>query len=75
MKYMRKRARYAWTVYKTDTATAKDLNITSVWKKYRNKKKLVATIIPRNRLSRILKKLQANRQMKPGKPFKRLLDM
>jgi hypothetical protein len=41
---MRKRARYAWTDYKTDTATAKDLNITSVWKKYRNKKKLVATI-------------------------------
>jgi hypothetical protein len=37
MKYMSKRARYAWTDYKTDTATAEDLNITSVWTKYKNK--------------------------------------
>jgi hypothetical protein len=36
MKYMRKRARYTWADYKRDTATAKDLKVTSVWTKYRN---------------------------------------
>jgi hypothetical protein len=56
MKYMRKRARYTWTDYKTDTATAKDLNINSVCIKYRNKEETGCSKIPRNRLSRILKK-------------------
>jgi hypothetical protein len=36
IKYMRKKARYNWTDYKTDTATTKDLNVTSVWTKERN---------------------------------------
>jgi len=36
IKYIRKRARYNWTDYKRDTATTKDLNVTSVWTKERN---------------------------------------
>jgi hypothetical protein len=31
MKYMRKTAGYTWTDYKTNNATAKELNITSVF--------------------------------------------
>ena len=75
MKYMRKRARYTWIDYKTDRETAKDLNITPVCTKYRNKKETGCNKIRRNKLSRIIKKLQTNREKKPGKPFKRLLDM
>jgi len=56
MKYMRKRARYTWIDYKTDRETAKDLNITPVCTKYRNKKETGCNKIRRNKLSRIIKK-------------------
>jgi len=36
MKYRRKRARCNGADFKTDTTTAKDLYITSVWTKYSN---------------------------------------
>ena len=40
---MRKRAQCNWEDYKTDTVTANDLNITSVWLKYTNTEELVVT--------------------------------
>jgi hypothetical protein len=47
MKYMRKRARYTWTEYKTSTPTEKDLNITSVFGQNTGmKNKPVATKFP-----------------------------
>jgi ribosomal protein S17E len=36
MKYMRKTTGFTWTDYKTNTKIAKELNITSVLKKYAN---------------------------------------
>jgi hypothetical protein len=36
MKYIKKKAAYTRTDYKTDTEIAKEINITQFWTKYRN---------------------------------------
>jgi uncharacterized C2H2 Zn-finger protein len=67
MKYMRKTAEYTWTDYKTNTDTAKELNITPVLDKIQKYSKNWLQHInrmPHNRLLRIQKAI--NRLKKPG---------
>jgi hypothetical protein len=70
---MRKRAGSTWTDYKTNTEITKELNITPVLGKiqgYRRKWLQHTKRMPRIRLPRLLKKLQTNRQKKPGETIK-----
>jgi hypothetical protein len=68
MEHMRKTAGYISTKYKTNTETAKELNSTPVLDKtqeYRRNWLQHINRMPSNRLPRILKKLQTDRQKKP----------
>jgi len=74
VKYMRKRAGCTWTDYKTNIEIAKELNITAVldrMQEYRRNWRQHTNRTSRNRLPRILQKLQNNTQKKkPGETIK-----
>jgi hypothetical protein len=72
MKYMRT-AGYTWTDHKTNTETAKELNITPVLDKIQDKRKWIqhVNLMPRKRL---IKKLHPKGRRNQGRPLKRLLD-
>jgi hypothetical protein len=57
MKYTRKTAGYTWTDHKTNTETAKELNITAVLDTIQDYKRnwIHVNRMPRNRLPRIMK--------------------
>jgi ABC-type ATPase involved in cell division len=74
MKYMRRRVGYNWTDHKTNTETAKELNITPVLDKIQDyKRNWIQHVnrMPRNRLHRLIK---TTSQKSEGRPLKRLLD-
>jgi hypothetical protein len=74
---MRRTAGCTWTDHKTNTETAKELNIAPVlgriqsykrnWIQHRSR-------MPRNRLPRILKNYTPKGRRTRGRPMKRLLD-
>jgi len=73
VKYMRKTAGYTWTGYKTNIEIAEELNITAVlnrMQEYRRNWLQHTSRMRRNRLPRILQKLQTNTQKKPGEIIK-----
>ena len=73
VKYMRKRAGYTWTDYKTSTEIAKELNITAVlcrMQEHRRNRLQPTNRTPRNRLPRTLQKLQTYTQKKSGETIK-----
>jgi hypothetical protein len=70
MKYMRITAGYTWTDHKTNTETAKGLNITRVLDRIQNyKRKWIQHVnrMPRNRLPRLIKELHPERRKEPRK--------
>jgi len=77
MKYMRRRAGYTWTDYKTYSQTAKVLKITPIldnlleyrrnWIQHVNK-------MPRNRLPRVMKHYCPTGRRNHGRLLKRILD-
>jgi len=78
MKYMRRKAEYNWTDYKTNTEIAKELNTTPVLDKiqeYRRKWLQHINRMPHNRLLWILKHYRSKGRRNLGRPLKRLLDM
>jgi hypothetical protein len=69
MKSMRTTAGYSWSDHKTNTETAKELNITAVLDKiqeYRRNRLQHANRTHCNRLLRIIKGLETKRQMEPA---------
>jgi hypothetical protein len=77
MKYVRRTAGYTWTVDKTNTDIAKELNITPVLDKIQEYKRnwiQHANRMPCSRLPRILKNCTPKGRRTPGRPLKRLLD-
>jgi hypothetical protein len=72
MKYMRITAGYIWTDHKTNTEIAEQLNITSVLDKIQDyKRNWIQHInrMPRDRLPRLIKRLQPKRQKEPKNTF------
>ena len=75
MQYIRKTAGYTWIDFKTNAETAKERNITPVLNKIQEYRRICLqhtriNRMPRNRLPRIIKKLQIKKQKEPGKTFK-----
>jgi hypothetical protein len=72
MNYMRKTAGYPWTDYKTETQTAKELNITPVLDKtreYTRNRMQRINRTPRDRLQRILKHWRPTGRRHQGRPL------
>ena len=77
MKYVRRRAGYTRTDYKTNTQIAKELKITPVLDKlleYKRNWIQHANRMPSNRLPRIMKHYSPTGRRNHGRPLKRLLD-
>jgi hypothetical protein len=77
MKYMRRKAGYIWTDYKTNTQIAKELKITPILDKlleYKRNWIRHVNRMPRNRLPRIMKHYSPTGRRNHGRPLKRLLD-
>jgi hypothetical protein len=78
MNYVRKTAGCPWADYKTETQTAKELNVTPVLDKIQEYSRNWLQRInrtPRDRLQRILKHCTPTGRRRQGRPLKRLLDM
>ena len=78
MKYMRRRAGYTRTDYKTNTQIAKELKITPILDKlleYKRKWIKHVNRMPHNRLPRVMKHYSLTGRRNPGRPLKRVLDM
>jgi hypothetical protein len=72
MKYMRRTSGYTWKDHKTNTEIAKELNIAPVLDKIQDyKRNWIQHVnrMPRNRLSRLIKKLHSKRQKEPRETF------
>jgi len=77
MKYMRRRAGYTWTDYKTNTQIAKELKVTPILDKlleYKRNWIRHVNRMPHNRLPRTMKHYSPTGRRNHGKPSKRLLD-
>jgi hypothetical protein len=77
MKYIRKRAGYTWTDYKTNTQITKELKITPILDKlleYKRNWIQHLNLMPRNRLPRVMKSYFPTGRRNYGRPLKRLLD-
>jgi hypothetical protein len=77
MKYMRRRAGYTWTDYKTNTQITKELKMTpSLDKLLEYKRNWIQHVnrMPRNRLLRVMKHYCPSRRRNHGRPLKTLLD-
>ena len=77
MKYMRRRAGYTWTDYKTNTQITKELKIRPILDKlleYKRNWIQHVNRMPRNRLKRVMKLYCPTGRMNYGRPLKRLLD-
>jgi len=77
MKYMRRKAGYTWTDYKTNAKIAKELKITPVLDKLLEYKRSCIQHVnrmPQNRLPRVKKYYSATGRRNHGRPLKRLLD-
>jgi hypothetical protein len=78
MKYMRRTVGYTWTDHKTNTDTAKELNLTQFLDKiqdYKRKWLLHVNEMPHNRLLRLIKKLTSKGKRNQGRQLKKLLDV
>jgi hypothetical protein len=78
MKYMRRRAGYIWTDYRTNAQIAKELKITPILDKlleYKINWTQHANRMPRNRLRRVMKHYSPTGRRNHGRPLKRLVDM
>jgi len=77
MKYMRTRAGYTWTDYKTNTQIEEELKITPILDKlleYKRKWIQHVNRMSRNRLPRVMKHYSPTGRRNHGRPLKRLLD-
>jgi len=77
MKYVRRRAGYTWTYYKTNAQIAKELKITPVLDKlHENKRSWQQHVnrMPRNTLPRVMNHYSQISRRNHGKALKRLLD-
>jgi len=77
MKFMRKRAGYTWTDYKTDTQITKELKLTPILDKlleYKRNWIQHVNRMPRNRVPRVMKHYSPTGRRNYGRPLKRLLD-
>jgi len=77
MKYLRRKAGYTWTDYKTNAQIAKELKITPILDKvleYKRSWIQHVNRMPRNRLSRVMKYCSPAGRRNHGRPLKRLLD-
>jgi hypothetical protein len=77
MKYMRRRAEYIWTDYKTNAQIAKELKITPILDKLlEHKRNWLQHVnrMPRNRLPRVMKRYSSADRRNHDRPLKRLLD-
>jgi len=77
MKYMRRRAGYTWTDYKTNTQIAKEIKITPILDKLQEyKRNWIHHVnrMPRSRLPRVMKQYSPTGRRNNGRPLKRLLD-
>jgi len=74
MKYMRRKAGYTWTNYKTNTQITKELKITSILDKLPEfKRKWIQQVnrMPQNRLPRVMKHYSPTGRRNYGRPLKR----
>jgi hypothetical protein len=70
-------AGYIWTDYKTNAQTAKEFKITQILDKlleYKRNWIQHVNRMPRNRLSRVMKRYSPNGRRNHGRPLKILLD-
>jgi hypothetical protein len=77
MKYMRRRAGYICTDYKTNAQIAKELKITPILDKFLEyKRNWIQRVnrMPHNRLPRVTKHYSPTGRRNHGRPLKRLLD-
>jgi hypothetical protein len=77
IKYMRRRAGYIWTDYKTSVQIATELKITTILDKLLEyKRNWIEHVnrMPRNRLPRVMKHYSPTGRRNHGRPLKRLLD-
>jgi hypothetical protein len=77
MKYMRRKAGYIWTDYKTNAQIAKELKITAILDKlleYKRNWIQHVNRMPRNRLPKVMKHYSPTVRKNHGRPLKRLLD-
>jgi hypothetical protein len=77
MKYMRRKARYTWTDYKTNTQITKELKITPILKKlleYKRNYIRHVNRMPRSRLPRVMKHYPPTGRWNHDRHLKRLLD-
>jgi hypothetical protein len=77
MKYMRRTAGYIWTDYKTNAQFAKELKITPILEnllEYKRNSNQHVNRMPRNRLTRVMKRYSPPGRRNHGRPFTRLLD-
>jgi hypothetical protein len=77
MKYIRRRAGYIWTDYKTNGQIAKELKITPILDKlleYRRNWIQHVNRMPRNRLPKVMKHYFPTGRRNHDRPLKRLLD-
>ena len=77
MKYMKRRAGYTWTHYKTNVQIAKELKITTILDKlleYKRSWIQHVSRMPRNRLPRVMKHYSPTGRRNYGRPLTRLLD-
>jgi hypothetical protein len=78
MKYIRRKAGYTWTDYKTNTEIAKKLKITQILNKlleYKRNWIQHVNRMPPNRLPKIMKHYSPPGRRNHGRPLKRLLDI
>jgi hypothetical protein len=77
MKYMRRKAGYTWTDYRTNTQIAKELKITSILDKlleYKRNRIQHVNRMPRDGLPRVMKHYSPTGRRNHGRTLKRLLD-
>jgi len=77
MKYMRRRAGYTWTDYKTNGQIAKELKMTPILDKlleYRRSWIQHVNSMPPNRLPRVMKHYSSTGRRNHGRPLKTLPD-
>ena len=77
MKYIRRTAGYIWTDYKTNEQIAKELKITPILDKlleYKRNWIQHVSRMPRNKLTRVMKRYSPTGRRNHGRSLKRLLD-
>jgi hypothetical protein len=77
IKYMRRKAGYTWTDYKTNTQITKELKITPNLNKLQEyKRNWIQHVnrLPRNSLPRVMKHYSPAGRRNYGRPLKRLVD-